>query len=97
MRLNRSNSQGSFGGPSEQGQDMTHVRHAYDILAPGGRVVSVMCEGPFFRENTTSKVFRNWLDEVRADFEQLPEDAFTGVASFRQTSVRTRLVIIDKA
>jgi hypothetical protein len=82
--------------PFENGQDMTHVRHAYDLLAPGGRVVSVMCEGPFFREDGSSKAFCSWLDDVGAGFAQLPEDAFSGVEAFRQTSVRTRLVVIDK-
>ena len=43
-----------------------------------------------------SKRFRSWLDEVGADFELLPEDAFTGVEAFRQTRVRTRVVVLDK-
>lgn len=82
--------------PFEQGQDMTHVRHAYHLLAPGGRLVAVMSEGPFFREDANSKAFRSWLDEVEHDVEKLPEDAFKGVEAFRQTSVRTAIVTIDK-
>jgi hypothetical protein len=82
--------------PFEQGQDMTHVRHAYDLLAAGGRIVAVMCEGPFFREDANSKAFRSWLDALKHDVEKLPEDAFKGVEAFRQTSVRTAMVTIDK-
>lgn len=83
--------------PFEKGADIEHVQHAYQLLAPGGRVVSVMCEGPFFRSDAKSTEFRAWLDDLAAETEELPEDAFTGVESFRQTGVKTRLVVIDKA
>jgi hypothetical protein len=82
--------------PFEEGQDILHVRHAYDLLAPAGRLVSIVCEGPFFRNDAKSVAFRAWLEEVAANVEQLPEDAFQGVATFRQTGVRTRLVVVDK-
>jgi len=83
--------------PFEHGQDVEHVRHAYKLLAGGGRLVSVVCEGPFFRSDARSAAFREWLEEVRADVEQLPDDAFRGVDAFRQTGVKTRLVVIDKS
>lgn len=82
--------------PFEQGQDIDHVRHAYSLLRPGGRLVSVVCEGPFFRGDSKSVAFRDWLEEVNADIEQLPDDAFQGREAFRQTGVRTRLVTITK-
>jgi hypothetical protein len=81
--------------PFERGQDIDHVRHAHALLAPGGRLVSVMCEGPFFRNDSKSESFREWLDGLGGWSEQLPEDAFK--SSDRPTSVRTRLVVIDKA
>ncbi len=30
--------------PFEHGQDMDHVRHAYELLASGGRIVSIVCD-----------------------------------------------------
>jgi protein-L-isoaspartate O-methyltransferase len=81
--------------PFESGADMEHIRHAYSLLKPGGRLVSVISEGPFFRVDNKSVSFRDWLEEVDADVERLPDDAFTGVEAFRETSVRTRLVIIS--
>jgi hypothetical protein len=50
--------------PFERGQDMQHVRHAYECLAPGGVLVAVMA--PAFETNGTSKAagFRAWLEEV---------------------------------
>jgi hypothetical protein len=82
--------------PFEEGQDILHVRHAYDLLAPAGRLVSIVCEGPFFRSDAKSVAFRAWLKEVAADVEQLPELAFQDVDAFRRSGVRTRLVVVDK-
>ena len=80
--------------PFENGQDMDHVRHAFGFLKPGGRLVSVMSSGAFFRGDRKALEFRDWLASVRGKDEQLPAEAFKG--AFRSTSVSTRLVIIDK-
>lgn len=83
--------------PFEKGQDIEHVRHAYDLLKPGGKLVSVMSEGPFFRNDAKAAAFREWLEEVGGGSEQLPAGSFTGKDAFRQTGTATRLVTIDKA
>jgi phospholipid N-methyltransferase len=82
--------------PFENSQDIEHIRHAYELLAPGGRLVSVASEGPFFRQDAKALAFRAWLDEVDAETEDLPANSFAGSNSFRTTSVATRLVAIDK-
>ncbi|RHX90254.1 class I SAM-dependent methyltransferase [Leptospira yasudae] len=82
--------------PFEKGQDMAHIQHAYSLLKPGGRLVSIMSEGPFYREDSKSKNFRSWLDEIGGEAEQLPSGSFQGNDSFRQTGVSTRIVVIDK-
>lgn len=84
--------------PFEKGADIDHVRHAYELLEEDGRVVAIMSQGPFFRSDNKSREFREWLESL--DYvhdEELPEEAFQGVDAFRQTGVRTRLVVIDKA
>jgi hypothetical protein len=78
--------------PFEHGKDATHVRHAYDLLEPGGVLVSIVSEGLFFRENAAA--FRAWLAEVGGTSEKLPEGAF--MASDRSTGVATRIVVIHK-
>lgn len=83
--------------PFEKGQDIDHVRHAYELLADGGRLISVMCKGPFFRTDAKSQEFREWLDLLDHEIENLPEDAFQSVESFRQTGVQTVLVTIEKS
>lgn len=81
--------------PFEKGQDIEHVRHAFDNnLKNGGKLVAIMSEHPFFASDKKSKAFREWLDEVGGESEKLPEGAFK--ESDRKTGVNTRLVVIDK-
>jgi hypoxanthine-guanine phosphoribosyltransferase/ribosomal protein S18 acetylase RimI-like enzyme len=82
--------------PFENGMDMTHVQRAYQMLNPGGRVVAIMSEGPFFRSDAKSLAFRDWLDSLDAVIEPMEEGSFAGDDAFRQTGVRTRMVMIDK-
>jgi hypothetical protein len=82
--------------PFEKGAEMAHVQRAYEVLAPGGRVVSVMSVGPFQRSDKQSAAFRAWLDDVGGETYELPQGAFTGKDAFRQTGVNTQLVVIDK-
>lgn len=66
-----------------------HVRHAYDMLKPGGRLVAVMGAG------TRGKAeFDAWLETVSGLAEPLPEGSFK--SSFRPTGVATQVVVIDK-
>ena len=82
--------------PFENGQDIDHLQHAYSLLKPGGRVVSIMCKGVFFREDKKSVDFRQWLEECNGYSEELQEDTFKNAKSLRQTGVRARVVVIDK-
>ncbi len=83
--------------PFEQGQDIEHLRHAYDLLAPGGCVVAIASEGPFFRSDAKSTAFREWLSTLDGEYDaSLPDDTFKGVDAFRQTGVKTRYVILRK-
>jgi hypothetical protein len=78
--------------PFEQGQDIDHVRHAYDCLASSGDMVAVMSEGVFFRSERKSTSFREWLEQVGGVSEQLPDHSFRESG----TDVSTRLVVISK-
>ena len=78
--------------PFKGGQDVEHVLHAYEFLKDGGRLVAIMCEGPFFRSDKKSKSFREFLDSVNGYSEKLPQDTFKSSG----TMVNTRLVIINK-
>jgi hypothetical protein len=78
--------------PFENGQDIDHVKHAYDLLSENGRLVSIMSVGPFFRNDKKSSEFREWFDNLNGAKFDLPE------GSFKQslTGVNTCCVVIDK-
>lgn len=78
--------------PFEQGQDIEHVRRAYDLLKPGGRIVAIMSTGPFFRTDRKATEFRSWLDQIGGVSEELPDGSFKESG----TGVATRIVTIDK-
>lgn len=81
--------------PFENGQDAEHIKHAFDLLYPGGRIVAIAGEGIFFRSDKKSVAFREFVDEYGYS-EKLPDDSFNGKDSFRKTGVATRIVVIDK-
>jgi GGDEF domain-containing protein len=81
--------------PFEDGRDIDHVRRAFDMLKPGGRLVSIMSEGPFFRSDKKASGFREWLDKQGGTDEPLEAGSFK--SSERPTGVATRMVVIDKA
>jgi phospholipid N-methyltransferase len=78
--------------PFAEGQDIAHVRHAFEHLQPGGRLVAVMSEGPFFRSDRRARDFRTWLEIVGGTSEPLPAGTFSEAG----TGVMTRLVIVDR-
>lgn len=81
--------------PFEDGQDIDHVRHAYDhCLAPGGIVVSVVSAGPFHRNDKKATEFRAWLAGLGAESYRNEVEAFK--KAFRSTSVATYVVVIRK-
>lgn len=82
--------------PFEKGAEIDHVRHAHELLSVGGRLVSVMSRGQFFRSDAKSSGFREWLGGLDHEVHELPSDAFRGVDAFRETGVETAIVVINK-
>lgn len=78
--------------PFTKHQDIRHVMKAYEILAVGGILVSVMSVSPFFRTDAISVEFRKFLEEHNAEIIELPEGAFKESG----TMVRTCIVKIVK-
>lgn len=80
--------------PFAGGRDADHVRRAYEMLKPGGRLVAVTSAGLGFRQDAKATGFRAWLDELHGTSEPLPEGSFK--SAFRPTGVATRLVVVHK-
>lgn len=76
------------------GTDIDHVQHAYKFLRPGGRLVSLMSDGVFYRGDGKAEGFREWLEFLDGSDFELPEGAFLN--GDRPTSWAARVVVIDK-
>ncbi|MDO8415481.1 MAG: PLxRFG domain-containing protein [Agitococcus sp.] len=82
--------------PFSNRQDAEHVRHAYDLLKPNGRIVAIMGEGVFFGSDKKAVEFREWLESVGGTSEKLPDNSFMDSSLPVNTGVNARMVIIDK-
>lgn len=82
--------------PFSNRRDAQHVRHAYDLLKPGGRIVAIMGEGVFFGNDQKAQDFREWLESVGGTSEKLPEGSFMDPSLPVNTAVNARMVVIDK-
>jgi len=64
-----------FAPPSQA--DIDHVTAAFNLLAPGGILVTIMSAGVLFRENKKSVEFRENIMEVYGTYlDRLPDGAF---------------------
>jgi hypothetical protein len=82
--------------PFSDGRDIAHVRHAYDLLKPGGRLVAIMGESAFTNQNKRATEFRDWLDEVGGTEEKLPAGTFNDPSLPVNTGANARMVVIEK-
>jgi hypothetical protein len=77
--------------PFARQADIDHVRHAWNFLAPGGRLVAIMSPGFTFRTNQKSVQFKDFVEE-HGDWKLNPEGSFTCSG----TNVNTVMVALEK-
>lgn len=77
--------------PFAKRADIAHVRHAFSMLKPGGRLVAIMSAGVEFREDALAREFRAFVATCRGSIERLPDGSF----SESGTAVRTCLVTME--
>lgn len=68
--------------------EQEHVRHAFELLNPGGRLVAIMSAGIRFRDRDAA--FRRWFAAYGELAGELPPDSFEG------TGVRACVVVLTK-
>jgi hypothetical protein len=80
--------------PFTKGQDIAHINHMLDCLAPGGRLVSVLSAGIDFRKDkaTTALLARLQKECSRFYFEDLESGAFRESG----TLVNAKVLVADK-
>jgi predicted RNA methylase len=72
-------------------EDIDHVLHAFGMLRPGGRLLSVMSAGAAFRQNKKTEAFRALVNR-HGEMEPLPDGTFEESG----TGVRTVLVSLTR-
>jgi len=78
--------------PFTKNQDIDHIRLMYNLLADGGIMVTLSSPSWTFGSQKKQIEFRQWLTEVDAEIEEIPEDTFKESG----TSIRTVLIKIKK-
>ncbi len=76
--------------PFEKCQDVRHVRHAFEQLKPGGRLVAIMSAGVNFRSDCER--FRQWVYGLGGEFTDIAAGAFKSSG----TGVATVMLVLDR-
>lgn len=78
--------------PFSKNQDIDHIYKMYDVLADGGRIVTIASKHWQHSSKNKEKAFREWLDSVGAEIEDV------GAGEFKEsgTNVATVIIVIDK-
>lgn len=78
--------------PFTKNQDIDHIRLMYNLLKPGGVMVTLSSPSWTFGSQRKQIEFRQWLTDLDAHIEEIPEDTFKESG----TSIRTVLIKIKK-
>lgn len=62
--------------PFNHNQDIDHIRKMYDVVKPGGIILSVSSYSWTFGSQKKQKSFREWLRELNCQRIELDQDAF---------------------
>lgn len=72
--------------PFTGNQDIRHIRAAWDLLRPGGRLVAIASGHAFIGKEAECAAFRTWIEDIGATVECLPAKTFvesgTGVVTW---------------
>jgi hypothetical protein len=79
--------------PFEDGAYITHIRHAFACLAPGGRLVAIAPRGFDSKRGKMYESFTDWLGG-QSRITNLPDDGFKD--SDVPCGIRTCMIVINK-
>lgn len=78
--------------PFSKNQDIDHIYKMYEVLKPGGRIVTVASIHWKTSKNKKETTFIDWLDEVDAKIEYLNNGKFEKSG----TNIASCIIVIDK-
>lgn len=71
--------------------EQNHIKHAYDLLKDGGKLVAITSPHWTFANDKSSKEFKQWFNDLGGE---IIEDLESG--TFEMTGVRSQIIIINK-
>ncbi len=78
--------------PFTKNQDIKHIKHMYEFLNASGRLVSIASKSWQTGQQKLQKEFRDWLEEVGGEVEEVEAGAFKESG----TNIATVIITIDK-
>jgi len=72
-------------------QEQEHIKHAYDLLKVGGKLISITSPHWTFANDKSSKEFRQWFENLNGE---IVEELDSG--TFEMTQVRSNIIVINK-
>lgn len=71
--------------PFDRERDIDHVVHALNFLKPDGVLIAIMSAGTEFRETKKAIAFRKLMEDMGADWSDLPPGSFAEVGTYVNT------------
>lgn len=78
--------------PFSNNQDIKHILHMWETLAPGGTIITISSRHWEFSNNKQELTFKAFLKANNATVEQLPANTFKESG----TAIETNLIVINK-
>jgi len=72
-------------------QEQEHIKHAYNLLKVGGKLIAITSPHWTFANDKSSKEFRQWFENLNGE---IVEELESG--TFEMTQVRSNIIIINK-
>lgn len=76
--------------PFTRDADLKHVLHAWQFVAPGGRLVALTSPGWTFSTRGTRGTFTDWMKDLQGEHERLPD------AEFGRATVQVVRIVVTK-
>ena len=67
--------------PFDRERDVDHVMHALKFLKPDGFLISIMSAGTEFRETKKATQFRTLMQQMKAQWQDLPAGSFSSAGT----------------
>ena len=71
--------------------EQEHIKHAYDLLKVGGKLIAITSPHWTFANDKSSKEFRQWFENLNGEIVKELESG-----TFEMTQVKSNIIVINK-